>query len=106
MAHDYDFRRGNVGVVIQPRFVDKAGVVIDISSYSTAQRMIVVTPKDDETIQVAAFLTDGTDGKITYTVIAADTAAPKSKGEYRFIGQVEKPTGEVIDAQPIVVNVG
>ena len=106
MAHDYDFRQGNVGIILRPRFVDKAGVAVDISDYSTAQRIIVVTPRDDETVKAAAFNTDGIDGKLVYTIVAADTAAPKTKGEYRFIGQVEKPTGEIIDAQPIILKVG
>lgn len=106
MAHEYDFRQGNGGTIIRPRFVDKAGVAVDISAYSTAQRMIIVTPKDDETTKAAAFNTDGIDGKIKYTVVAADTAAPKSKGEYRFIGQVENPGGDIIDARPIIVTVG
>lgn len=64
---------GQYGEAIVLTVVDKNGVAIDVSSYSTS---INVTLRDPYTLKTlsysASFVTDGTDGQIQFTPVAGD----------------------------------
>lgn len=80
---------GDVGTVFTVTMKDEDGVVVDISSFTTRQ---LLYRKPDGTVdtQTAAFVTDGTDGKITYTTAAGDIDLP---GNWRIQPKLTKAGG-------------
>jgi len=44
----------------------------DVSAYTTSQELVFKDPDDNESTVTAAFDTDGSDGVVTYTVVADD----------------------------------
>lgn len=80
-----DIIAGDYGQVIELTFTDvDTGLAADISSYTTAQQMIFTSPSDVETAKTASFSSDGSDGKIKYTVDASFLTA----GKWRVRGRV------------------
>lgn len=61
-------------VVITFNDVDTSAAA-DISGYTTAQQMIFTNPSGSATTKTAAFVTDGSDGQITYTLVDGDIDA-------------------------------
>lgn len=60
---------GDFGGVAQLTILDTdTGAAADISSYSTTIQMIFTNPSGTEIPKTATFVTDGTDGKIKYTI--------------------------------------
>ena len=68
-----DSRQGDSGTLIELTITDAAGAVIDISS-ATLKEFIIQRPDGTNLTpnKSTAFVTDGTDGKIEYTTLAAD----------------------------------
>lgn len=67
---------GDYGQTIELTFVDvDTSTAADVSSYTTAQTMILTDPSGAETTKTAAFKTDGSDGIITYTLVNGDIDA-------------------------------
>ena len=67
-------RSGDFGYPIVPIFVDAAGVAVSIAD-ATSMYVILVPPERDAIVKPAEFVTNGTDGKITYTVTTGIVAA-------------------------------
>ncbi len=63
-----DIISGDYGQVIELTFIDvDTDAAADISSYSTAIKMVFTSPTGVETEKTATFKTDGSDGIIKYT---------------------------------------
>lgn len=60
---------GDFGQVAQLTIIDvDTGLAADISGYSSTIQMIFTNPSGTEIPKTATFVTDGTDGKIKYTI--------------------------------------
>lgn len=62
---------GNYGHTHTITLVDEDDAALDISGATTKQ-IVFKDPSGNETSVTAEYVTDGTDGKITYTVTSAD----------------------------------
>ena len=62
---------GDIGVDFISTLKDETGTVIDVSGASTKQ-IIFLPPSGTALTKTASFVTDGTDGKISYATIAGD----------------------------------
>lgn len=61
------------GQVLRITFIDvDTDAAANISAYVTAQQMLLIDPDGNSATKVAAFLTDGSDGIITYTLVDGD----------------------------------
>lgn len=82
-------QHNDIGTVIVIVMTDEDDVAIDISSATTKQVWI---ERSDQSVvkQTAAFVSDGSDGQLTYTVVADDlTPAGRAKVQ----GYVVMPSG-------------
>jgi hypothetical protein len=75
---------GFAGAVLRTT-IKKAGTIFDISSASLMQ-VRIFRPDGTTTTGTAGFHTDGTDGMVSYTTVATDTAPGGTEvpGPYRF----------------------
>lgn len=73
----------DIGTVLVVTITDD-GQVVDLSS-ATETIIIIKKPNTLPYEKTASFYTDGTDGKISYTVVAGDLDAP---GVYKIQGKV------------------
>jgi hypothetical protein len=70
----------NYGQPLVITFTDKdTNAAANISSYTTAQQMHFKQSKGVVSIKTAAFVTDGSDGEITYTLTEGDFDPPSGK---------------------------
>lgn len=79
---------GDVGTVFEVT-VQENGVALNISTATTKQ---ILLRKPDGTVltKSAAFVTNGTDGKISYTTIAGDLS---SEGQWKIQAYIVLTTG-------------
>lgn len=64
---------GDYGQVIQLTVLDTdTGAAGDVSGYTTSQSMVFKDPDGNEETKVAAFVTDGSDGLVDYTLVDGD----------------------------------
>ena len=99
-----DVRRGDYGTTITLTVVDADAAAIDISG---ATSKVIVFRRHDGTrmTKAATFTDDGTDGKIYYTLVAADLAGvpvpdePSAKVIWRAQGVVVTNSGEWTTAE-------
>ena len=70
---------GNIGTILQVTIKEK-GLIVDISA-ATLKQLVVVDPSGTRNVHTAAFLTDGTDGKLQYATVSGDLPIP---GEYHI----------------------
>ncbi len=75
-----DIHVGDVGVQFQDTVQDCSGKTIDISSVTTKE-YIFQSPDGSSFTTSASFLTNGTDGVLTYTTVAGDISVP---GRWRY----------------------
>lgn len=82
-------RIGDVGTILRVSITDDDGVIVDISTATTKQ---IILKKPDTSIltKTASFFTDGTDGILTYTLIAGDI---DQVGRWQIEAYVVTPTG-------------
>ena len=75
MAILEDVHLGDIGTAFTVTITDKQAngttIVADISS-ATLKQLVFKKPNGNKLTKTAAFVTDGTDGKITYTTISGD----------------------------------
>lgn len=69
-------------------FLDDDGTALDISTATTRQ-ILLAKPDDTVLTNAAAFVTDGTDGKIEYVAVTTDI---DQAGSWRVQGKVVTPT--------------
>lgn len=81
-----DIFAGNWGHHHTITVTDEDGAVVDISA-ATAKQMFFKGPSGTVITKTASFLTDGTDGKIRYTVTDGDTV-DAVKGTWKIEGKV------------------
>ncbi len=62
---------GDYGYPVQVNLVDQTGTAINVSGATTKQ-IVITEPDGTQTTHVASFVTDGTDGKIKYTLAQGD----------------------------------
>jgi hypothetical protein len=67
------------------------GTAVDISSYTTLQ-YILTDPDGTATTKTAAFDSDGTDGKLKYTIITGDISGA---GDWRVQARIAKTDVEI-----------
>lgn len=74
------FAAGEIPPPVSHTFTDFDGAAVDISSFSTRQMNIEAIPAVTGPLGTNAvtFVTDGTDGKVTYAWSATDMAEPGS----------------------------
>ena len=84
---------GDVGTIFEVTVVE-SGAALDISS-ATTKEIIFTKPKGTKVTKVAAFTTDGTDGKVQYQSQAADSVAPVAGegGVWKLQGKIVIPQG-------------
>lgn len=82
---------GQFGPRIEITFVNSAGAAIDISAASVAKEISLQKPDKSVSVKTASFVTDGTDGKIDYTLADGDLDVA---GLWRVQGRVEGPAFE------------
>ena len=80
---------GDVGTVFEAT-VFEGGVAIDISA-ATTKNFILRTPTGTIVTKTASFSTNGSDGKLKYTVVANDLS---EIGTWVFEVYLEMPTGK------------
>lgn len=83
-------RQGDTGVTIE-KTVKENGVAVDISGYTTTKDIVVTDFGGVRTVHTGSFKTDGTDGVLQATSVAATWTNVGSAHEQV---QLEKPTGE------------
>jgi hypothetical protein len=93
---------GDIGAVIRRNLKNVDGTVLDISS-ATTKEIVLLSPSGDKATKTAAFTTNGTDGKLQYTTtITTDLHEP---GVWRAEAHVILSSGEFrSDAPPFVVS--
>jgi|SRR3990167_5187462 len=94
---------GSYGVTIRITCVDGAGTAQDVSSYTTSRTLFVYPPNSSDKVVSAtlAFLTDGTDGILTFNFASGDIDRP---GDWK--AQVELTTASaVLKSKPFVIAV-
>ena len=87
MSHFF-VQQGAVGTTLQLELLDD-GAVVDVSS-ATTKEIILEKPDGSTVTKTAAFVTDGTDGKIKYTTIAGDL---DQVGRWRIQGRIISSSG-------------
>lgn len=93
---------GDYGQTGELTFVDvDTGNAQDISSYSSSIQMILRDPTGAEATVTASFVTDGTDGKIQYTLANGDIDAA---GNWKVRGKVSTGTA-VLTSEWLEFNV-
>lgn len=75
-------RVGDYGIPITATVVDSSGSAVDISS-ATAQTILIKRPTASTISTSTSFVTDGTDGQITYTLADGDVSEAGTY-EYQF----------------------
>jgi len=85
---DGEIRKGDIGTVFTITVMDGSAAV-DISTATTKN---IVFKKPDKTIlpKAGSFVTDGTDGKISYTTVSGDLS---KAGEWCVQGAIVMPAG-------------
>jgi hypothetical protein len=84
MAIEYNPQKGDIGTEFVITIKDK-GIVVPIAS-ATKKEFKFVDPSGNVTVKEAAFVSDGNDGKLTYTTIEGDLYAA---GEWKIQAYVE-----------------
>lgn len=82
--------KADIGTIFELTITTEAGVAIDVS---TASIKFIYFQKPDGTKvkETAAFVTDGTNGKIKYTAVAGDI---DQVGDWQIQGYVETSDGK------------
>lgn len=83
-------RVGDYGIPITATVVDSSGSAVDISS-ATAQTIIIKRPTAATINTSTSFVTDGTDGQVTYTLADGDVS---EVGTYEYQIQIVLPAGQ------------
>jgi hypothetical protein len=82
--------KGDIGTIFELTIVDTADVVINVSTASI-KYIYLQKPDGTKVRKTAAFVTDGTDGKIKYTAVAGDL---NQVGDWQIQGYVETSDGK------------
>lgn len=90
MACTDTIRLGDYGTAIRATITDQYGTVIDISAATTKQ-IIFRLPDRSLLPKAASFYTDGTDGKLYYTLASGDI---NQVGRWEFEAYIVNPSGE------------
>jgi len=90
MTQDRGIHKGDTGTVIIVT-VTKNDVALDISDADVMKILLGNPDNVTETIHIAGFTTDGSDGKIEFTTLAGTLNAA---GLWRIQGYIETPDGE------------
>ena len=89
MGYQADIHNGDWGTVLTVTLIE-AGAAVDISSTTT--RQFIITRPDKTILTVTAvFVTNGTDGQLTYTTVAGDI---NQSGLYSLEAKVIYSTGQ------------
>lgn len=81
---------GDVGTRFTVTVTDDGGVPVDVSTATTKE--LKLRPPSGSTLQrAAAFVTDGSNGRLYYDTVAGDLSAP---GEWELQAHVILPSGE------------
>ena len=81
---------GDFGTVFELEILDQDGSVVDVSG-ATTKEVVLENPNGKATSYAASFTTDGTDGKIEYTLKEGDV---DKTGIWRVQGYIVLPAGE------------
>jgi len=73
-----NLQAGAIGAVLEVTVVDEHRAPIPIST-ATVKRILITKPNNTVLTKTASFLTDGTDGKLTWTTIADDLVGGTNK---------------------------
>lgn len=79
----------DVGTVLEATILDQAGTIVNLST-ATVKQLWFGRPDNTVLQKPAAFSTDGTDGKIRYTLASGDFMSP---GVWTMQGYVSLPAG-------------
>lgn len=79
----------DIGTIFEITLMDDL-VIVDIST-ATLMEIIFVKPDASKVTNIAALVTDGTDGKMKYTILV-DTELDQT-GSWKIQGRVVMPTG-------------
>lgn len=85
-----DIHEGDIGTVFRGTITDQDAAIVDVSG-ATTQEMIFEKPDGSFITKTTVFMTNGTDGIIQYTTIAADLDL---FGPWRVQTHVILPSGE------------
>ena len=66
-----EIHKNDIGTVFQLTIKDQDNAIVDLSSATTKQ-ILIKSPNKSVAIKTGSFLTDGTDGIITYTIVEND----------------------------------
>jgi hypothetical protein len=66
-----DIHKGDIGTVITATIVDESGTAVNLAG-ATSKKIIFQKPDGSRAEKDLAFATDGTDGKVKYTLLAGD----------------------------------
>lgn len=80
---------GDIGTVFEVT-VQESGTALNIST-ATVKQILLEPPSGTMLTKTAAFVTDGTDGKISYTTILGDLS---EAGQWLLQVYLEMPTGK------------
>lgn len=80
---------GDAGTNIVLTYKDQDGVVVNIST-ATTQQIVLKKPDGTKLTKTTIFVTDGTDGKAKYVVVAGDFS---EEGVWKLQGKVILTTG-------------
>jgi len=78
-------RQYDQGFALRPTLVDEDWDAVDVSA-ATVKKMLIEKPDGTVLEKTANFATDGTDGKIEYTIVAGDV---DQVGLYEYQGYCE-----------------
>ena len=84
-----EIRVGDIGTVFYGTILDQDSTVLDISTATTKQ-LIMLLPDGTKLEKTATFYTDGSDGKLQYTIASGDLSIP---GVYRLQWYIVMPSG-------------
>ncbi len=96
---------GDIGTSFEATIKDETGAIVSLVGAVTLQMIFTKPPGStpNKVVKTALLVTDGTDGKIKYTVVADDL---NRKGTWRVQGYVKLSNGEwysdihVFDVRP------
>lgn len=83
-----EIHKGDIGTVFEVT-VQENGAALNISSATTKQ-ILLRKPSGTVLTKTASFVTDGTNGKISYTTVAGDLS---EDGQWKIQAYIVLPTG-------------
>jgi hypothetical protein len=87
---DAEIHVGDEGTLIKVTILDENGAIVPLDD-ATVKKIFLKPPTGAALEKTAAFFTDGSDGILTYQVVAADFSV---SGLWQIQGYVELPGGK------------